>query len=710
MIVRGQTAIAFVLASWALCFVLSLQTTDAFSPVFRYTTTTSTPTTTIGRTTFTSSPLFVSIGLGPQKGDDDDQNREEDSGGTVLTKTVEYEIPNHEEYRTVRRSKLDEQCDAWFRQLLESNNDQNGVLGEIAAEAKHILTTPVALQNDIEKPVDDPEWTPYLSTSLPWSPLYPAFGLEEFGLPTPRRNAETWRHFDVAGLVRQDYSAAATAAITPDDNVNVNAVREQLKAAGAWLDDDVCAARLVYVNGVFVPQLSKTDKNLAYNMDSMDACNDDEEIKTCLRRLTDGFTDELAAPSPNGDSFQTSYRKLSMPDHNVGDPTTQFAINTQQGTACFAALNTIKTQAVALVNCPAGKDQGVERPRPVLIVQAQTPSGGCNAAAASDSNDDVGVTIHPRTLVIAKHDSRLSIVQSCVDLPDELDGTASDAAADAKPKLYNGYTQIFVHANANVTHSYLEESGGIVTGGVEKGDDEFDKGQTTARQVEAERPSLRDSHLEAIDVHIAGEDGAYEGTIMSVGGCGHVRIAQSVTLLQPGSHATVNGFSLTGGAQRCDVKTNIHHIAAGTTSRQTQKNMIGGRATGAFRGRIRVEQSAQQTDSAQLSRTVLLSDKARAWAVPSLEIIADDVQCAHGATVSDLSEEELFYLRSRGLSRAMSRNLLMYAFAGDISSNVDPAMLGALGTNEGLQKRVIRRLENVVPQGERAVKGEYQSI
>ena len=158
------------------------------------------------------------------------------------------------------------------------------------------------------------------------------------------------------------------------------------------------------------------------------------------------------------------------------------------------------------------------------------------------------------------------------------------------------------------------------------------------------------------------------------------------------------------------MKTNIHHIAQGTTSEQIQKNMIGGRATGAFRGRIRVEQSAQQTDSKQLSRTILLSDRSRAWAVPSLEIIADDVQCTHGATVSDLSEEELFYLRSRGMDRQMARNLLMYGFAEDVCTCVEPLMLEALGTDKGLQKRLIERLQNVVPQGDRAIQGEFQSV
>jgi Fe-S cluster assembly protein SufD len=216
--------------------------------------------------------------------------------------------------------------------------------------------------------------------------------------------------------------------------------------------------------------------------------------------------------------------------------------------------------------------------------------------------------------------------------------------------------------------------------------------------------------LEAIDVHIMGDNGVYAGTLLNMGGSGRVRVALSVSLLRPGADATVNGFCLAGGAQRTDIKTNIHHIAQGTTSSQNQRNMIGGRAIGAFRGRIRVEQSAQQTNSQQLSRSILLSDRARAWAVPSLEIIADDVICTHGATVSDLSEEELFYLRSRGLSRALARNLLMYAFAAESSNKVDPAMLGDVDSDRGLQKRMISRLENLVPRGDRAVKGEFQSI
>eukprot|EP00529_Nitzschia_sp_RCC80_P014812 CAMPEP_0113440844 /NCGR_PEP_ID=MMETSP0014_2-20120614/769_1 /TAXON_ID=2857 /ORGANISM="Nitzschia sp." /LENGTH=717 /DNA_ID=CAMNT_0000331655 /DNA_START=134 /DNA_END=2287 /DNA_ORIENTATION=- /assembly_acc=CAM_ASM_000159 len=664
-----------------------------------------------------SSRLYSSIGLGPDKrlkteepdddgegtpttneADDDAGQEDDDEPRRELVAGVDYEIPDHESFRTSRRSKLDEQCDAWFSSLLGSEDDK-GVLGPLADDARNVLMTPVELVNEEALPKDDEEWTPYVSTKLPWQPLLPAFGLEEFGLPTPRRNAETWRHFDVAGMVGQDYSGSCDKNGDELDlsEEEVSTYRKKLEESGGWLSNDECQARLVYINGRFVPELSRKG-DLAENIGSIDDSTP-EEVTSKLERITDGFTDDLVTPVPIGqDEYATSYKTLSGPDHKLGSATSQFAINTQQGTACFAALNTRRTGAVAYVHAPNGYDKQLteteEQPKPVLILNAVTKNGG--AAAGCD-----GMSFHPRCVVVAEENSRLSVVQSCVDLDD---------GSEHVPKLYNGYTQFFVYGGANVTHSYLEESGGVATAQVELSDDAFEEGEPIPRFVEAERPELKDTHLECVDVHVAGEEGSYEGTIMSFGGSGRVRIAQSVSLLKPGAHAKLNGFSLSGGAQRTDCKTNIHHVAQGTTSEQVQKNMIGGRATGAFRGRIRVEQSAQQTDSQQLSRTVLLSDRSRAWAVPSLEIIADDVSCTHGATVSDLSEEELFYLRSRGIDRAMARNLLMYAFAGDVCSCVDPAMITTLDSDQGLQKRVIDRLQNVVPQGDRAVKGEFQSV
>lgn len=559
------------------------------------------------------------------------------------------------------------------------------------------------MYSDMLQPVllqEDENWTPYQNNVLPTSAVLPAYGLEQYGLPTPRKNAETWRHFDVVGMVNVDYSGQPDgigSELVLEDDI-AKRYKSTMKEGGVWMDDEDCAARLVYVDGKYCPTLSKSTnsvRNLSHK-DFTDGSLSDEILKN-LNRLPDGFTDELAAEVPSGDSFLTSLKSLSGPDHNVGDPTSQFAMNNQQGTACFAALNSIRTGAVALMDVPAGLNEGADDPKSVVIINGQTANMGC-----SDDEKD-GASCHPRVLAIAGEGSSSALVQTYIDLS-ETDETVN------KAKLTNGFTQIYIKKGANLTHAYVEETGGIVTPGVELSSGDEDGSSTVdPREMESKRSALQNTHLESIDVHVAGDDGRYTAAIMGLGGNGRSRISLSASLLRPGAHASLNGFVLAGGAQRTETKTNIHHVAQGTTSQQTQRNMVGGRATSSFRGRIRVEQSAQQTDSDQLSRTVLLSEKARVWAVPSLEIIADDVKCTHGATVSDLSEEELFYLRSRGVDIETARNMLMYAFVDEVGQAVPAAVRGNDDLDSGLKRRCIKRLQNVVPQGERAVKGEFQS-
>jgi Fe-S cluster assembly scaffold protein SufB len=529
---------------------------------------------------------------------------------------------------------------------------------------------------------------------LPGSPILPSYGLEQYGLPIVRRNAEAWRQFDVTGLVGTDYSGSVvdTGIDLNLDDCMVQKYTASLKTNGAWINDEDCNGRLVYINGRFVPSLSMVS-NVARNLNGEDIT--DDALIECMNRLTDGFTDKLAADVPSGDSdFLTSMKRLSGPNHNVGEPSSQFAINNQQGTACFVALNSVRAGSVAFVNIPDDHKSG-----PILIVNAFTAHGGVERDATEQ-----GVAIHPRCLVRAGNRSELRLIQTSVDLDD----CNSDSAV---PKFVNGVTQIYVGEGAHVTHSYLEECGGIVTPGVEQGSEDEVEGIESPRVTESKRKALKNTFFEMIDAHVTGDKGSYDATVMGFGGNGRCRIALSATLLRPESHAGVKGFTLSGGAQRTDMRTNIHHIAQGTTSSQSQKNMVGGRATNTFKGRIRVEQSAQQTDSAQIARTILMSDKARVYTIPSLEIIADDVQCTHGATVSDLSEEELFYLRSRGVDRTTARNLLMYGFVDEISSGIDVAVQGDKDDPNSLRNRVVKRLQNMVPKGEKVLVGdEFQSV
>eukprot|EP00560_Eucampia_antarctica_P007556 CAMPEP_0197827626 /NCGR_PEP_ID=MMETSP1437-20131217/4355_1 /TAXON_ID=49252 ORGANISM="Eucampia antarctica, Strain CCMP1452" /NCGR_SAMPLE_ID=MMETSP1437 /ASSEMBLY_ACC=CAM_ASM_001096 /LENGTH=684 /DNA_ID=CAMNT_0043428547 /DNA_START=62 /DNA_END=2116 /DNA_ORIENTATION=+ len=639
-------------------------------------------------------PLHVSIGLGP---DADEAAVEEKSPKSPPAVVPEVD---HELFRTSRLTKFDEKCDDWFDSIL---GDGNGSMGTISEEALKRLNQLPALKRQPVLEYGQDEWTPYASNPLPTSPILPAYGLEQHGLPIPRRNAEAWRNFDVAGMIGTDYSGNFPEAGTDIalDESTVKEYTETLKSNGAWIDDADCAGRLVYINGRFAPALSKGSSSVR-NLSPKDFEADSEllkreEIVNYFNHLPDGFTDRLKADVPSGsDEFLTSYGKLSCPDHNVGDATGQFAVNTQQGTACFAALNSLKASAVAFVEI----EDNVNMDKPVLLVNAISSDVDSELA---EGDDVTGVSYNPRSLIVVGENSNLSLVQSCVDLK------AVDKSEKPVPIFHNGYTQIYVKGGANMTHAYLEESGGMVTSGVEN---RFEGGEglVSPRDVESQRSALRNTHFETLDVHVTGDDGKYVGTYMTFGGNGRSRLGVSASLLRPGAHASLNGFSLSGGAQRTDLRTTIHHIGQATTSKQSQKTMIGGRATTSFRGRIRVEQSAQQTESQQLARTILLSERARLWAIPSLEIIADDVTCTHGATVSDLSDEEQFYLRARGIDPVTARNILMYGFANDIGGTVEPFVQGRADAQSSLKNRIIRRLENAVPTGERAVKGEYQSV
>mmetsp|Transcript_11533 Transcript_11533/g.21553 ORF Transcript_11533/g.21553 Transcript_11533/m.21553 type:complete len:672 (+) Transcript_11533:69-2084(+) len=637
----------------------------------------------------TDTSLRVSIGLGPEaegKGDQVKINEENGEEEAIIAE------PDHELFRESRLSQFDRDCDDWYGRILKQG--EPSLLGKVSEEAlRRILTLP-KLEREPKLPVGHEDWTPYKETLLPGSPILPSYGLEQYGLPIVRRNAEAWRQFDVTGLVGTDYSGSVAETgidLTLDDSV-VEKYTTILKANGAWIDDDKCSGRLIYINGRFVPSLSMIS-NVASNLKGDDIT--DDAVIECMNRLPDGFTDKLAADVPSGETdFLTSMKRLSGPNHNVGEPTSQFAINNQQGTACFVALNSARAGSVAFVNIPDG-----HKSEPVLVVNAFTADGGVEKVEVGK-----GVAIHPRCLVMAGKMSELRLIQTSIDLDD----CNTDSAV---PKFVNGATQIYVGEGARVMHSYLEECGGIVTSGVEQGSEDEVEGVESPRVTESKRKALKNTFFEMIDTHVTGDDGSYDATIMDFGGNGRCRIALSATLLRPKAHAGIKGFTLSGGAQRTDMRTNIHHVAQGTTSSQSQKNMVGGRATNTFKGRIRVEQSAQQTDSAQIARTILMSDKARVYTIPSLEIIADDVQCTHGATVSDLSEEELFYLRSRGVDRTTARNLLMYGFVDEISSGIDVSVQGLKDDSNALRNRVIKRLQNLVPKGEKVLVGdEFQSV
>jgi Fe-S cluster assembly protein SufD len=134
--------------------------------------------------------------------------------------------------------------------------------------------------------------------------------------------------------------------------------------------------------------------------------------------------------------------------------------------------------------------------------------------------------------------------------------------------------------------------------------------------------------------------------------------------------ARLAGTTLARGTQHLDTTIRIEHSEPRGTSSQEFKAVVDGRAHAVFQGRIRVAPDAQKTDAQQISRSLLLSSTAAADTKPELEILADDVKCSHGATIGDLDEEALFYLRARGVGEPEARKMMTDAFIGELIEHI----------------------------------------
>jgi len=137
-----------------------------------------------------------------------------------------------------------------------------------------------------------------------------------------------------------------------------------------------------------------------------------------------------------------------------------------------------------------------------------------------------------------------------------------------------------------------------------------------------------------------------------------------------GCECTLNGLYMVGGDRLVDNHTRIDHARPRCASHELYKGILDGSAHGVFNGKIFVHKDAQKTDAKQTNKTLLLSDDAVIDTKPQLEIYADDVKCTHGASIGQLDEEGLYYLRSRGIDAASARRLLTFAFANDIIERV----------------------------------------
>lgn len=285
----------------------------------------------------------------------------------------------------------------------------------------------------------------------------------------------------------------------------------------------------------------------------------------------------------------------------------------QQGAnEVFTALNTAGLTDAAIVWLP--KQQVIEAPIHLLFV----------------STTNSPVISQPRCLVVAEPDSALTLVEEY-------------AAVGSGVYFTNSVTEIWIEANAQINHTRVQRDDKAA----------FHIGRTAVSQA---------------------RDSRYTCNAISLGAA---RSRHNLTVIQVGeqTETTLNGLTMITGEQLSDTHSAMVYTKPHSSSSQLHKCIVGDRAHAVFNGKVFVPKAAQLTNAGQLNRNLLLSPKARVDTKPQLEIVADNVKCAHGATVSQLDEEEVFYLQSRGIDKASAQRLLVYAFALEVINQIPIASL-----------------------------------
>lgn len=204
---------------------------------------------------------------------------------------------------------------------------------------------------------------------------------------------------------------------------------------------------------------------------------------------------------------------------------------------------------------------------------------------------------------------------------------------------------------------------------------------------------LQDAAEGAAAVHdyviTVADDARCDFHLLNVGGkLGRVTFAVT---LGARAHFGLHGAIIGGGDQTLEIITSVTHAQPDATSGQTVRSVLGSRATGSYLGSINVARDAQRTDAFQSIKAMLLDRTATANAKPELEIYADDVKCAHGATVGELDKAALFYMASRGMDPATAKTLLLRSFVAGVFDDMPDEAL-----REQFEAAAIAKLESLV--------------
>lgn len=348
----------------------------------------------------------------------------------------------------------------------------------------------------------------------------------------------------------------------------------------------------------------------------------------CLTTLNGQFVPELSAPINQDDTNDTAEGIIIAPlsqlvkradfSDRIKPLLTAKLAQTKGNGEVFTALNTAGFSDALVIWITA--DQIFDKP--ICLVRAA-------------SGREVS---HLRTLVVAEHHASLTLVESFWSPP-------SQAAADSDNpgRFNNSVTEIWLGEGAQVNHIRLQDESA----------ETFHISKTAVDQSANSR---------------------YQCTAIELG----AKLSRhNLEVYQSGPQTDTHmyGMSALRDRQLSDTHSCLTLTYPHSTATQIQKNIVGDRAHSVFNGKVYVSQEAQLTDASQLNRNLMLSSKARVDTKPELDIVADNVKCAHGATVSQLQADEVFYLQSRGIAAEQAQRLLLYGFAMEIVEKISVSAL-----------------------------------
>jgi|UniRef100_A0A7R9Y182 Fe-S cluster assembly protein SufD len=333
--------------------------------------------------------------------------------------------------------------------------------------------------------------------------------------------------------------------------------------------------------------------------------------------LVDGV---FRADKSSIDAIAKGGAKISVSAAAAGDAAPPAALGSMTSTGrggVLASLNAVMASDVVHVDVPAGVTLDV----PIHIVQLST--SGDDAAELSSSAPRIVITVGERASV--------EVVEEFAPAP----GVSDDACG----YWHNGVCEIVIEKDGRVTHAMVQA----------QTRNAVHTRLTTLTQAESSTYALA-------EVNVGGKIGRHDLGIEQLG---------------PRTVTELSCFNLAGAGQCMDLHSSVTLDHEEGKTDQVHKCIVSSASgRGVFDGNVKVNKLAQRTDAGQISRNLLLVPKATVNVKPNLQIVADDVVCTHGCTVSDLEEEELFYIQSRGLSPAVARSLLVAGFGLEIVSKL----------------------------------------